>query len=45
MPYLVEKVHVFLWVTEQKNVPKMPDKYMPLMAECRMYHYWNKMGH
>ena len=32
MPYLVEKVHVFLWVTECTNVPKMPDRYMPLMA-------------
>ena len=45
MPYLVETVHVFLWVTERTNVPKMADKYMSLMAECRMCHYWNKMEH
>ena len=40
-----ERVHVFSWVTEYTNVPKMADKYMPLMAECCVCHYWNKIGH
>ena len=45
MPYLVEKVHVFLWVTECTNVPKMADKYIngralyvPLSKMCQKWH-------
>ena len=45
MPYLVERVHVFQWVTEYTNVPLMADKYMPLMTEYCVCHYWNKMCH
>ena len=26
-------------------MPKMADKYIPLMVEFRVCHSWNKMGH